>query len=101
MSTKHLRFLQRRFSIFHYYGLSRMYITLLDWTNPYAHLIFGGDTHRDDLQALIKKREENIATLFTQVVSSVNFLHRKNIFHHDLKLENVMINSTGYCQNNE
>lgn len=68
------------------------FITLLDWINSYAHSIFSEDIKKDDLQHIIKKREESIAIIFTQIVSSINYLHRKSVIHRDLKLENIMIN---------
>ena len=64
----------------------------MDYFDGYSHLIFNEGTSRDELQIIIKSREVRIASVFTQIISSVNYLHRKSVVHRDLKLENVMIN---------
>lgn len=36
--------------------------------------------------------EENIKAIFKQVIQGVSYMHGKNYYHGDLKLENILIN---------
>lgn len=52
-----------------------------------------------DLLTYVRKRrklKEPIARhLFAQIVSGMNYCHRKNVLHRDIKLDNILLNSQG------
>lgn len=72
------------------------FITLLEWTNTYAPILFYGTQNGDDIQGLVKTREEYISIILKKILSSLNFLHSKRVVHRDLKLENIMINPKNF-----
>jgi len=39
--------------------------------------------------------EDIVATIFKDIITRLNELHKRNIIHNDLKVENIMFNTTG------
>ena len=42
--------------------------------------------------------EDTVKFYAIQIIDAVRYLHRKNIVHRDLKLENILIDDRGYLQ---
>ncbi|KAJ3274802.1 serine/threonine-protein kinase KIN2 [Terramyces sp. JEL0728] len=45
-----------------------------------------------------KLKEKFAQTLMAQILSAVDYCHRNNVVHRDLKIENILINNKGYIQ---
>jgi calcium-dependent protein kinase len=60
-----------------------------------AYYIITEFCEEGELYEKIKNKftEEHAAFIFYQVFSGINYLHRNNIIHRDLKLENILIDS--------
>jgi len=70
-----------------YEGISEIYLVM--------ELCVGGDLFdRLDKQTDFHYTEAQCARLIKQMLSSVRYLHSKNIIHRDLKLENFLFSST-------
>lgn len=68
------------------------YITLLDWINSNTPINILCSNNRENTDDIIKKREGDIAKIFSQIISGVDYIHQMSVVHRDLKMENIMIN---------
>lgn len=67
-------------------------------TEKYIGIILECAEGGEVFELIIKHRQlrEDVArTLFAQLVSGVNYMHKKNIVHRDLKLENLLLAKSG------
>jgi serine/threonine-protein kinase HSL1, negative regulator of Swe1 kinase len=72
---------------------------LLDTRGPYLYIIFKNqginlyEHISSNRESILKSSswEEHIKLVFTGIVKALNFLHKHNVAHRDIKLENILI----------
>ena len=76
-------------------NIVRMFEFFEDETRYYLITdFFSGGELFQELQTNGPLSEENTAKIVKQVLSCVNYLHNRNVTHRDLKLENILLESS-------
>lgn len=77
-------------------NIVRLYEVLASKTNIYMVLEYvnGGELF-DKISGRGKLQEKHGRRIFQQLIDSVGYCHEKGVFHRDLKLENLLVDSKG------
>jgi len=59
--------------------------------------IQGGELYKI-FKARKRLDEDTVRFYAAQIIMAVGYLHKKGIMHRDLKLENILVDSTGYLK---
>lgn len=73
--------------VFEYFEDDRNYYIVMEYCKE-------GDLY-DELQVLGKFDEESTGKIMNQLLSGLNYIHRRNVIHRDIKLDNILLSGKG------